>query len=202
MDHTNITHADYGGKIETDSEKFVEGLIELLDELADFALSRLHRQTFKANPDIDAKQLPLSDINHFKLTWYVALGELMFFSMAKQSKSEQIKDYFYREIETIAISKNATPFLLEARITIPKIIARDTNFIKNGIFNHPITNREEDTPRNQGLGPELAKVIIETSFATNALVAPIYDEVLKIFELEFNNAYGQCSIACSNFTIV
>jgi hypothetical protein len=201
LDQSNITRHDYGGKIETDSEKFVEGLIELFDDLADFALSRIHRQTFKANPDTKGIKLPQNDINHFKLTWYVALGELMFFSLAEQPKFEQIRNAFYDEIETIAIEKDTAPFLLGVRAAIPKIISRDKNFVENGIFNNPMLNREENTPRNQGLGPELARLILETSFAINPLVGPIYENVLETFELEFNNAYGHCSIACATFTI-
>ena len=202
MDEHNVTRHNYGGKVETDCEKFIEGLIELFDDLGDFALSRLHKQIFKANPEYDASQLPQADIDHFKLTWYVALAELMFFSMTKQPKFEDIKDAFYDEMETTAAERNATPFLMEARAAIPNIIARDTDFVEHGIFNAPMGNREEDTPRNRGLGPELASAILETSFATNPLVGPFYEDILETFELEFNNAYGHCSIACATFVVV
>ncbi len=202
MDEHNITHHDYGDKVETDCEKFIDGLIELFDDLGDFALSRLHKQIFKANPDYKASQLPQNDIDHFKLTWYVALAELMFFSMTDQPKLADIKNAFYDEMDTTAAERNASPFLMEARAAIPKIIARDTDFTERGLFSRPMSNREEDAPRNQGLGPELAGAILETSFATNSLIAPYYEDILETFELEFNNAYGHCSIACATFVVV
>ncbi len=202
MDEQNITRHDYGRKVETDCEKFIEGLMELFDDLADFALSRLHKQVFKANPAYDAKQLPQKDIDHFKLTWYVALAELMFFSMNDQPKLDEIKDAFYNEMDITAADRDAAPFLMEARAAIPKIIARNLDFVEHGIFNAPMSNRDEDDPRNRGLGPELASVILETSFATNPLIGPLYEEILETFELEFNNAYGHCSIACAAFTVV
>jgi hypothetical protein len=197
-----ITRHDYGGKIETDCTSFVEGLIELFDDLSDFALSRIHRQVFDSLANVNINKLPQQDINHFKLTWYIALAELMFFNMANQSKLDEIKDMFYVEMEISAQERNAAPFLLEARTTIPEIILRNKDFTKNGIFNTLMSNREEDTPRNNGLGPELARIIMETSFSTNFNVGPLYDEILEVFELEFNNAYGHCSIACSTFKIV
>ena len=202
MDEYDITRHDYGGKVETDCDKFVEGLIELFDDLADFALSRLYKRLYSVNPDFDVEKLPKTDVDHFKLTWYVALAELMFFSMAGQTKLEDVKTAFYNEMELTAAERKATPFLLEARSAIPKIIARNSDFIERGIVNAPMSNREEDTPRNRGLGPELASGILETSFATNPMIGPAYEDILETFELEFNNAYGHCSIACSTFTIV
>ena len=202
MDEPNITRHNYGDKVETDCEKFIEGFIELFDDLADFALSRLHKQIFKANPDFKPSQMPQKDIDHFKLTWYVALAELMFFSMTDQPKLKDIKDAFYDEMDITAAERDAALFLMEARAAIPNIIARDTDFTENGIFNAPTSNRDEDSPRNRGLGPELASAILETSFATNPLVGPLYEEILETFELEFNNAYGHCSIACGTFIVV
>jgi hypothetical protein len=202
VDEPNITRHDYGDKVETDCEKFIEGFIELFDDLADFALSRLHKQIFKANPDFKPSQMPQKDIDHFKLTWYIALAELMFFSMTDQPKLKDIKDAFYDEMDITAAERDAALFLMEARAAIPNIIARDTDFTENGIFNAPTSNRDEDSPRNRGLGPELASAILETSFATNPLVGPLYEEILETFELEFNNAYGHCSIACGTFIVV
>ena len=197
-----ITRHNYGGKIGTDCQSFIDGLIELLDDLSDFALSRIHRKIFDSSPNLKAGKLAQQDINHFKLTWYVSLAELMFFSMKNQTKLADIRDLFYLEMELSAKEREATPFLLESRTTIPKIIMRNKDFIENGIFNTLTSNRAEDTARNSGLGPELARVIMETSFSTNPIIAPIYDDVLEIFELEYNNAYGHCSIACSAFTVV
>ena len=199
---TDITRHDYGRKIETDCKSFIDGLIELLDDLSDFALARIHRKMFDSSPNLKADKLPQQDINHFKLTWYVALAELMFFSMKDQTKLAEIRNLFYLEMKLSAKERKATPFLLEARTAIPKIILRNKDFIENGIFNTLTSNRAEDTARNSGLGPELARVIMGTSFSANPILTPIYDDILEIFELEFNNAYGHCSIACSTFTIV
>ena len=202
MNDLNITQHDYGGKVETDSEQFIEGLIELFDDLSDFALSRIHTRIFASTPNYKSEKLPQKDINHFKLTWYIALAELMFFSMKSQPRLEKIKTMFYAEMETTASERNAIPFLMEARTTIPKIIIRNKDFTENGIFNTPTSNRLEDTSRNSGLGPELANVIMETSFSTNPAILALYDDILEIFELEFNNAYGHCSIACATFNII
>jgi len=197
-----ITRHEYGGKVETDCDNFVGGLIELFDDLADFALSRILNKILKSDPNIDIKKLPQKDIDHFKLTWYVTLAELMFFSMRDQPKFEEVKNLFYAEIDLTAVKRNAVPFLMETRIAIPKLIQRDKDFVELGIFNSPMSNREEDTPRNRGLGPKLANIIIETSFATNPMIGKIYDEILEIFELELNNAYGHCSMSCATFVIV
>ena len=202
MNDQNITRHDYGGKVETNCEKFVEGLIELFDDLSDFALSRIHKKIFESVPNYNVNKLPQKDINHFKLTWYITLAELMFFSMKSQPKLEEIRNMFYTEMEITAAERNATPFLMEARTTIPKIIMRNKDFTENGIFNTPTSNRAEDTPRNNGLGPELARIIMETSFSTNPTIGTLYDDILEIFELEFNNAYGHCSISCATFSII
>ena len=202
MNDREITRHDYGGKVETDCEKFIEGLIELFDDLSDFALSRIHKKIFDATPNDTAGKLPQKDINHFKLTWYVALAELMFFSMKDQPQLEKIRTMFYTEMETTATERDAMPFLMEAKTTIPRIIMRNKNFTENEIFNTPTNNRSEDTPRNNGLGPELAGIIMETSFSSNPNILPLYDDILEIFELEFNNAYGHCSISCATFNII
>jgi len=202
LNDQNITRHDYGGKVETNCEKFVEGLIELFDDLSDFALSRIHKKIFESVPNYNVNKLPQKDINHFKLTWYITLAELMFFSMKSQPKLEEIRNMFYTEMEITAAERNATPFLMEARTTIPRIILRNKDFTENGIFNTPTSNRAEDTPRNNGLGPELARIIMETSFSTNPIIGTLYDDILEIFELEFNNAYGHCSISCATFSII
>ena len=202
MNDRDIIRHDYGGKVETNCENFIEGLIELFDDLSDFALSRIHKKIFDATPSNKAEKLPQKDINHFKLTWYLALGELMFFSMKDQPRFEEVRNTFYKEMEATAAERNATPFLIEAKITILKIIRKNRNFTENGIFNTPTHNRLEDTPRNNGLGPELANIIMETSFSANPIIQPLYDDILEMFELEFNNAYGHCSISCEVFTII
>ena len=134
MDEHDITRHDYGGKVETNCEKFVTELIELFDDLADFALSRLYKRFYSVNSDFDVEKLPPADVDHFKLTWYVALGELMFFSMADQTRLEDIKEAFYAEMELTATDRKAAPFLIKARSAIPKIIARNSDFVERGML--------------------------------------------------------------------
>ena len=102
MDEYDITRHDYGGKVETSCEKFVTGLIKLFDDLANFALSRLYKPLYSVNSDFDVEKLPPAYVDHFKLTWYVALGELMFFSMADQARLKDTKEAFYAEMELTA----------------------------------------------------------------------------------------------------
>ena len=197
----HITKHDYGGKVETSCQIFVDGFVELLDDLADFSLSRIINRVYKANLGSEEELLPQEDIDHFKLTWYVSLAELMFFSMREQPKLQEIKSEFYRQIELTATDRDAYPFLVEARISIPKLIQNNADFVERGIFNSTMNNRDSDTSRNRGLGPELANTIIETSFISNIAISKIYDEIIEIFTQEFNNAYGHCSLSCSKFLV-
>ena len=198
----NITKHDYGEKVETDCQIFVDGFIELLDDLADISLSRIINKVFKENSTFKIEQLPQKDIDHFKLTWYVSLAELMFFSMNEQPKLEDIKGEFYKQIELTASERNASPFLIETRTSIPRLIQNNKDFIERGIFSSPTNNRESDTARNRGLGPDLANTIIEASFTSNPAISNVLDEILEIFEQEFNNAYGHCSVSCATFIII
>ena len=45
-------------------------------------------------------------------------------------------------------------------------------------------------------------MILENAFGKNETLKPVYEDIRKVVELEFNNAYGHCSIACSKFNIV
>ena len=60
----------------------------------------------------------------------------------------------------------------------------------------------EEDPINRGLGRKLANMILENAFGKNEALKPVYEDIRKVVELEFNNAYGHCSIACSKFNIV
>ena len=93
-------------------------------------------------------------------------------------------------------------FIKQALIRIPKVIEEDKDFVQNEIFSAPTENKESDEPRNRGLGPRLAKLILENAFGQNELLKPIYNDIRKVVEVEFNNAYGHCSISCSKFNIV
>ncbi len=130
MDEHDITRHNYGGKVEISCKKFVTGLIELFDDLADFALSRLYKRFYSVNSDFDVEKLPPADVDHFKLKWYVALRELMFFNMADQARLEDIKEAFYAEMELTAADRKAAPFLIKACSAIPKIITRNIDFFE------------------------------------------------------------------------
>ena len=58
------------------------------------------------------------------------------------------------------------------------------------IFSAPTGNRESKEPRNRGLGPRLATLILENAFGKNELLKPIYNDIKDVIEVEFNNAYG------------
>ncbi len=45
-------------------------------------------------------------------------------------------------------------------------------------------------------------MILENAFGRNDALKPVYDDIRRVVELEFNNAYGHASIACSKFNIV
>jgi len=202
LDDHNITRHDYGGKIETDCKKMVDGMVEMFDEMGELALTRIFAELYRLDSAFDVADIPQADLDHFKLTWMLGLGELMFFGMTDQPKLEDIKDAFYDELDYSAEERNAEPFLRQARITLPRTINENTDFVERGLFNSPMSNREEDTPRNRGLGPQLATIITEVSFAGNLKVSPSFDNVRDIIEVEFNNAYGHCSIACNAFLVV
>ncbi|MBO32647.1 MAG: hypothetical protein CMM74_06675 [Rhodospirillaceae bacterium] len=202
MDDHDITRHDYGGKIETDCKKMVQGMVEMFDELGELALTRIYAELYRLNNNFDIGDIPQTDLDHFKLTWMLGLGELMFFSMADQPKLEDIKSAFYDELDYSAEERNAKPFLLQAKNTLPKIIRENSDFMERGIFNSTMSNREEDTPRNRGLGPQMATIITEVSFAGNRVLSPAFEKIRDTVEAEFNNAYGHCAIACNAFLVV
>ena len=174
----------------------------MFDEMGELALTRIFASMYRLDEKFDISEVPQTDIDHFKLTWMLGLGELMFFSMTDQPKLEDIKDAFYDELEISAVDRNAVPFLVQSKKTLPKIIQENTDFVERGLFNASISNRDEDTPRNRGLGPQMAEIITEVSFAANGSMSPFFETVRDTIEAEFNNAYGHCSIACNAFVVV
>ena len=89
---------------------------------------------------------------------------------------------------------------METAKLIPGLIFEDNNFVENDIFSAPTANQDDGDPRNKGLGPELSSLIVKTSFGQSNKLGPILEEIEKVVQIEFNNAYGHCSIACSKFT--
>ena len=89
---------------------------------------------------------------------------------------------------------------MEKAKLIPDLILDNKNFVENDIFSAPTANQDDGDPRNKGLGPELSSLIVKTSFGQSNNLGPILVEIEKVVQIEFNNAYGHCSIACSKFT--
>lgn len=202
MSDHDITLLDHGGNIEIDIETMVDGMFEMFDDLCDFALSRVYARTGELDGGFDFDAIDQTEIDRFKLAWHISLGELMFHGMADQPMLKEIKNYFYAELERSAGERRAKPFFEATRASVPDLIRDDKNFVENGLFNRPTGNREDDNPRNQGLGPQLAGIIANAAFDGNEKFAPISEQVRAVIELEFNNAYGHASIACAAFDIV
>ena len=202
MSKHNINTISYGERIDTDVNTMVDGMIELFDDFCDLALSRVYNLTHKINNGFNFDALRPEEISRFKITWLICLTELMFFSMKDQPKLKYLKAHF-REIMNLEAQERALQtFINQALVRIPKVIEEDKDFVQNEIFSAPTGNREGNEPRNRGLGPRLAKLILENAFAQNELLKPIYDDIRNVVEVEFNNAYGHCSISCSKFNIV
>ena len=177
-------------------------MIELFDDFCDLALSRIYNLTRNINNDFDFDALRSEEISKFKITWLICLTELMFFSMADQPKLESLKFAFYDQMKAEGKKRSLEKFIKQALIRVPEVIREDRDFVKNEIFNSPMQNENDKEPINRGLGPRLAGLILANAFGQNEILKPIYDEIKKVVEVEFNNAYGHSSISCSKFNIV
>jgi len=200
-DH-DITLLGHGGHIEIDCETMVEGMFEMFDDLCDFALSRVYARTGELDGGFNFDAIEQSEIDRFKLAWHISLGELMFHGMKNQPRLKEIKNCFYAELERSAGKRKAKPFFDATRASVPGLIRADKDFVENGLFNRPTSNREDGDPRNQGLGPQLAGIIADAAFIDNDNVTQVSDKIRAVVEIEFNNAYGHASIACAAFDIV
>ena len=89
-------------------------------------------------------------------------------------------------------------FLSRARTAIQQ----DTAFLREGIFARPAGDAPPQSSRSIGLGPKLAESIGTASFEHVAGVDEIRERMDATLESEFNNAYGQCAMACARFTMV
>ena len=202
MDNHEINTISYGSRINTDVNTMVDGMIELFDDFCDLALSRIYNLTRGMDSGFDFDALSPKEISRFKIIWVICLAELMFFSMRDQPKIDQLRNIFQKKMELEARERSLQKFIDQALISVPDIIKKDTDFVENEIFNAPTENIETDEPRNRGLGPKLAGLILENAFGQNKPLKPIYSSMKKVVELEFNNAYGHSSISCSKFNIV
>jgi len=140
----------------------------------------------------------------------ICLAELMFFSMDDQPRLDHLKETFYGEMDYEAKLRALETYIRQALERIPEVIREDKDFVDNDVFNATVSNRapgddgDEDAEvlRNRGLGPRLANMILENAFGRNDALKPVYEDIRRVVELEFNNAYGHASIACSKFNIV
>ena len=203
-DKHDIHTITYGGRIDTDAETMVDGMIELFDDLCDMALSRVYNRTRALDGGFDYNALAPEEISRFKITWVIGLAELMFFSMQDQPRLDHVRKKFYNEMDYEAGERKLQTFISTALKLIPETIRADKDFTDNEVFNTPMANDPEskEDPINRGLGRKLANMILENAFGKNEALKPVYEDIRKVVELEFNNAYGHCSIACSKFNIV
>ncbi|MEE2746472.1 MAG: hypothetical protein VX617_06285 [Pseudomonadota bacterium] len=202
MENHKINTIVYGKRIETSVEMMSDGMFELFDDFCDLVLSRLYNQTKNLESGFNFEALKQNEIARFKVLWLVSLAELMFYSMQKQPKLGHLKKEFYGKLADECESISLKRFVAKSAEIVPQIIRDDRDFTDNEIFNMPSSNRDDNDPRNKGLGPRLARIILENTFAKNSLLQPVYEDFCKTIELELNNAYGHCSIACSKFNII
>jgi hypothetical protein len=202
MADTDITRLNYGGKIATDAPRMAEGMIEMFDEMADLALSRIYVRTAKLEQGFDLAAVSQDDIGRFKIAWLTSLGELMLHGLAGQPKLADIRREYYAEINRAAEERDLQAFAAEAAEAARAAISSDKDFNERGILSAPMSNDPEDeTPRNRGLGPDLAARMTETAFAASGKLTPILQAVGELVEAELGNAYAHGSVACDAFEV-
>ena len=200
MNEHDINLIRYGGQIETDVDSMNDGMFELFDDLCDMALSRVYNLTPKINNHFDFDALNKNEVSIFKNMWLLCLAELMFYGMRDKPGINKLKKLFYKTVYQEISDDRVKQKITETAKIIPKLIFENNNFVKNDIFSTPTANQDDGDPRNRGLGPELSSLIVKTSFGQNTNLDSILVEIEKVVQIEFNNAYGHCSIACSKFT--
>ena len=197
-DKHDIHTITYGGRIDTDAETMVDGMIELFDDLCDMALSRVYNRTRALDGGFDFNALPPEEISRFKITWVIGLAELMFFSMQDQPRLDHVRKKFYNEMDYEAGERRLKTFISTALKLIPETIRADKDFTDNEVFNTPMAN-DPESKKTSTVPGQIANMILETFCKTRPWRLRRHP---KVVELEFNNAYGHCSIACSKFNIV
>ena len=96
--------------IEIGVERMIDGLFELFDEIGDLALNRVVRLTKELDGGFNPTLVTPSNVNRFKLTWFVALGELMFHEVRGEKVPEAVKA-FHEEMRYQANERGEMPFL-------------------------------------------------------------------------------------------
>ena len=191
--------AESPDRIEIDKTRMVEGLIELLDELADLAINRVVLLTRGLPGGFNPEMVGQAAIDRFKTYWFAALGELMFRGMARQAKITEVRKSFRDELDMIARGRHIPDVSDTARAEIDAAISADAEFNGEGLFAAP---READGTRYRGLGADLAATIVAASLSENVSLSPIQEGIAATVEAEFVNAYAQCARACAKFEIV
>ena len=178
----------------------IEGLFELFDEMADLALNRVVSQTKALEGGFNPLVVSQDNVDRFKIAWFVIMGELMLREM-RGGKVEDVRESFYGEMNYIAGERDAVPFLEETTERVRDAIAGDDAFNQEGVFNR-LLDGNGSGPKNSGLGPDLAAMLAQISFAENDALAKIFAGIQKTVEDEFINAYGHSSLACAKFEVV
>ena len=206
LEKTGITRLDYGGRISTDALAMAAGMIEMFDDMADLALSRIYVQTAALDQGFDLAAIGQDDIGRFKIAWLASLGELMFHGLAGQvklaePKLAEVKRNYYTELTRSAKERGIEALAGKTAAAARAAIEADADFVERGIFSAPMSNDPDNAPRNRGLGPALAARMTETAFADSGKLKPILEAVGDLVEAEFNNAYAHGSVACAAFEI-
>ena len=92
--------------IEIDVDRMIAGLFELFDDLGDLALNRVVRRTESLESGFNPTAVAQPEVDRFKITWFVILGELMFREI-RGDKIEAVIDAFYAEMQLIAGERQA-----------------------------------------------------------------------------------------------
>ena len=187
-------------KIEIDAARMIDGLFELFDDLADLALNRVVSHTRELESGFNSLVVDQQNVDRFKITWFVTMGELMFREMGGATMAP-LMDRFYGEMRYLADRRDSLLFLEEITEKVKKAIADDEPFINEGTFN-TVTDGNGSGSTNLGLGADLAALLTDISFAGNTELVPVYKNVKKTIEDEFINAYGHSSIACARFEVI
>jgi len=186
--------------IEIDAQRMVDGMFEMFDELGDLALNRVVRLTRNLEGGFNPTLITPDNVNRFKITWFTALGELMFREMTGDNVPGAM-ELFLDEVRYQADQRDETDFLDDIIAEIRSAIDADRAYASEGIFNQPSGNGNGSS-KNAGLGPVLARTLADEAFSANTSLSPIYGDVRQTVEDEFINAYGHATISCSKFVVM
>lgn len=186
--------------IEIDVTRMIAGLFEMFDDLADLALNRVVRRTEDLEGGFNPTLVNQDEVNRFKITWFVVLGELAFREI-RGEKISDVVDAYYKEMGIIAGERQAQDFLETTTAAVREMIDGDAAYAEDGTVNKAVDGNGA-APHNEGLAPDLAAVMAKVSFADNPALTPIYAAIGQTVEEELLNAYGQASLSCAPFVVI